>query len=356
MKKRVLERLAKLWGVGGRAWEWARRFVAAHGVALSVVPLILGLVLTGVFWDWLTITEPGIDRASESGSTTVRNLGIVMAGLIALPLAVWRAKAADQQARATEQQAETALRQAETAQEDLRNKRYQDGAEMLSSTVLAVRLAGIYALERLAKDHSEQYHIEIMKSLCAFVRHPVKEGDVPVDKTPEDVQAALIAVCTSHKRELRLEREAEFRPDLHGADLGGAILPWIDLSNARLVRVDLAGAMLPAADLSNAVLYCASLTGTDLTGANLTGAMLGSANLAGATLTRAILTNTGFDREWVDSGGECGATTGLTQDQLDSARADPNRPPMLDGLRDPRTDEPLKPPQEPHLSLRDDPR
>ena len=66
------------------------------------------------------------------------------------------------QAKANQQQAEAALRQAETAlrqaadgagHRDLRNKRYQESSEMLGSDVLAVRLAGIYALQRLAEDH-----------------------------------------------------------------------------------------------------------------------------------------------------------------------------------------------------------
>ena len=91
-----------------------------------------------VFWDWLS--------GGGSGSGTIRNIGLVAAGLIALPLAIWRAIVAE--------------RQANTAQQGLLNERYQNGAAMLGNEVLSVRLGGIYALQRLAEDHPEQYHIQ----------------------------------------------------------------------------------------------------------------------------------------------------------------------------------------------------
>ena len=58
------------------------------------------------------------------------------AGLIALPLALWRGHVAEQQANA--------------AQQSLRNERYQKGAEMLGSEVLSVRLGGIYGLQQFS--------------------------------------------------------------------------------------------------------------------------------------------------------------------------------------------------------------
>ena len=167
MKKRLLD-----FGAKGRGFvAGARGWVAAHLLGLtlgvSVAGLGAGVVVTAV--------DPGWVSGGESGSTTIRNLSIVLAGLVALPLAVWRGVVANRQARAAREQAAAAQRQAETSQEDLRNKRYQDSAGMLGSETLAVRLAGIYALQRLAEEHPEQYHIEIMKLLCAFVRHPAED-------------------------------------------------------------------------------------------------------------------------------------------------------------------------------------
>ena len=68
-------------------------------------------------------------------------------------------------------------RQAATAQLGLLNERYQKGAEMLGSSVLTVRLGGIYALGRLAREHSGDYHIQIMSLFCVFVRNPPPEAE-----------------------------------------------------------------------------------------------------------------------------------------------------------------------------------
>ena len=45
---------------------------------------------------------------------------------------------------------------------------------MLGNEVRSVRLGGIYALQRLAEEHPEQYHIQVMRLFCAFVRLPTR--------------------------------------------------------------------------------------------------------------------------------------------------------------------------------------
>ena len=123
----------------------------AGGFCSAIV--IAASALVTMFGGWLS--------GGESGSTAIRNIVLVVAGLIALPLAIWRGVVAE--------------RQPNTAQQSLRNERYQKGAEMLGSEVLSVRLGGIYALQRLAEDCPEEYHIQIMHLFCAFVRHPTKD-------------------------------------------------------------------------------------------------------------------------------------------------------------------------------------
>ena len=53
-------------------------FLAGGLIAVTVVAVAL-LVM---FWGWLS--------NGESGSTTIRNVALVLAGLVALPLAAWR--------------------------------------------------------------------------------------------------------------------------------------------------------------------------------------------------------------------------------------------------------------------------
>ena len=101
-------------------------------IAAIVAVLVIGVLLPWCFWD-----ELGNDE--ESLSATIRNLGLLIGGIIAMLLAVWRSKVAE--------------RQANTAQQRLLNERHERGAEMLGSRVLSVRLGGIYALEHLAAEH-----------------------------------------------------------------------------------------------------------------------------------------------------------------------------------------------------------
>ena len=117
-------------------------------IAGVVATLAIGVVSSWFFWEDLRGDE-------ESLSTTIRNLGLVEGGIIAIVLAVWRSIVAQRQADAALQQAETGLRQADTSEQGLLNDRYQKGAEMLGNYVLSVRLGGIYALQSLAEEHPE---------------------------------------------------------------------------------------------------------------------------------------------------------------------------------------------------------
>ena len=368
MKERLPGWTAKGRRVAGRAWRrvrawrppgwcpatalWGRagEHLLGLSLGLSVLAGLAGLAVVLGLGSWLTGTGPG----EETGSTTIRNLGIGLAAAVALPLAVWRARVADQQAKATD-------KQAETAQADLWNKRYQEGAALLGSGALAVRLAGIYALQRLAEEHPEQYHIKSMTLLCAFARNPTEDEDISrmleakekakAAATPPrawvkyklraDVQAAMEAISACHGRQGALERNAEFRLDLQRADLRGAML-----YRAKLQRADLNGTELTDARLARADLTDASLMGATLIDANLTRAILTGAPLSGAifsprtALVDANLTGTfwcavsfGDGNIYLDD-EEYDAATGLRQEQLDLACADPDDPPKLEGVLD----------------------
>ena len=144
---RVTGREKFRWVVGrvtGREWFW--------WVAGIVVVAAVGSVLTWLFWEEL-----------RDGS--VRNAALMVGGVVTVLLAVWRSVVA-------ERRAEVAHRQVATAQQGLLNERYQKAAGMLGSSVLSVRLGGVYALQRLAEEHPDQYHIQITRLLCAFARNP----------------------------------------------------------------------------------------------------------------------------------------------------------------------------------------
>ena len=208
--------------------------------------------------------------------------------------------------------------------------RYSRAIEQLGSDKLDVRIGGIYALERVARDSPKRDHPTVMEVLGAFIREHSREplsGAVvakrrhyppspqtrPVGQLRPDVQAAISVIGRRNaKADVRildlastsLQRAFLTDADLAGADLsyadladanlGGAnlahaYLTGADLARAFLGSADLAGAYLPGADLTGAYLTCADLTDANLTDANLTGADLTRAQLAGANLTGAQL-------------------------------------------------------------------
>ena len=184
--------------------------------------------------------------------------------------------------------------------------RYTKAIEQLGSDKLDVRIGGIYALERVARD-SARDHPTVMEVLTAFVREHSRDQwqfsaeDAPADDvhkltTRPDVQAGLNVI---RRRDSGHDRD---HLDLSGAILGifanlnGANLNRALLVRAKLTAANLSGSNLSGANLVRTHLFSADLTGADLTGANvydanLIGATLSSANLTGAFLARADLTD-----------------------------------------------------------------
>ena len=258
--------------------------------ALAVFVLSVAVVFSVVFWDWLS--------AGDSGSTTIRNIGLVIGGVLAILLAIWRSIVAER---------------------SLLNERYQKGAEMLGSDVLSVRLGGIYALQRLAEDNPKAYHIHIMQLFCAFVRgptgkpesyyDPATDYESPRTEPPapprEDVQAVLTAIGGRSRAGLACEVASNFGLELDGADLSGVHLRRANLSGANLRGVYFAYARLFGVDMSGVDMALANLSDTDFSGRGQDPAI------------------------------------GLTQSRLDEARADEGSAPDLEGVVDATTGKPL---------------
>ena len=220
--------------------------------------------------DWLT--------QNESGSATIRNLVLGIATLIALPLGIWRSMVAERQADATQ-------RQSQTASVSLLNERYQKGAEMLGSDVLSVRLGGIFALSSLAEEHPGQYHVQIMRLLCSFVRHPPASSPTDFEVEPifvsgepheisgavrADCQAAMKAVLGRNERLRTLELDSNFRLDFRGANLHQ--LRWHDFEIVNLAEADLSYANLESVDFAAWELIhdaCIDFSGVSVMGTNL---------------------------------------------------------------------------------------
>lgn len=195
--------------------------------------------------------------------------------------------------------------------------RYTRAVEQLGNAEqLAVRLGGIYALERIHHDSErDQESIEYLLGTYAATnaerrRGPAEEDPTIPDLPPRgDVEAALQTLGRLRTPNVQLNELSLVSIDLTRAQLPdcglraailtnaklddsiltGANLDDADLTGARLLRANLTGAVLDSANLSGAYLAYANLTDAYLTGANLTGANLAYANLTGAKLPFADL-------------------------------------------------------------------
>ena len=318
--------LPKIWPKSGSA-----RFTVG-----AVVLLVLLIGLAAMLW--LAWSDQSTEVV-KSRSDVLRNFGLLIGGVIALLFAVWRARVAERQANASQgqveaaqEQVEAAQRQAETAQLGLLNGRFQSGVEMLGSQLLTVRLGGIYALARLAGEYSEEYHVQCMELLCAFVRHPTPDDTIMTSVAEEwglanplvreDVQAAISAI-------------GERDPELSG--LQGEYKLRVNLRGAHLVQANLRKHLLVGANLKHTSMQNAYLSGANLIGADLQGANLDGANLSGAVFGRGRRL---FGHPPQDPMEE--SHTRLTQAQLDQAFAQHETPPLLlDGISDFETGQPL---------------
>ncbi|WP_457652629.1 pentapeptide repeat-containing protein [Rhodocaloribacter sp.] len=166
-------------------------------------------------------------------------------------------------------------------------ERFTRAIEQLGSDRMAIRLGGIYALERIAKDSPKDYWT-VMEVLSAFVREHARiednaEAEQSGKTVPTDIQAVLTVIG-------RRKGEDKGNIDLHGTDLSGAIL-----EGAHLEGVDLQGAHLKGAYLEGAHLEDANLVGgVRLDGAHLDGAHLEDARLEMAHLPGAFLQKANF--------------------------------------------------------------
>jgi len=185
--------------------------------------------------------------------------------------------------------------------------RYMKSVEQLGSRMVDVRIGGIYALERIARD-SRRDHPAVIEVLVAFTREhshdqgtPINENNDPSKRaTRPDVQSALTVIG---------RRNSRYDPggmalfcDLHGANLADANLALGNFAVATLYNADLTRARFTDANLSGAALNNSILTGAYAVGANFAGAILIGAtviaayfsgvNMSSALLTDADLTGT----------------------------------------------------------------
>ncbi len=192
----------------------------------------------------------------------------------------------------------------------------------------------------------------VIDILCAFVRHPPHEPAEPKDKADEEDDAARITEIRPDAQtilKLIAGEDANYRhhlPDDYHLDLTYAHLVSADLIRADLTGANLRGAVLTHADLTEAILRGVDITfahfaDADLAGADFRGAIFArtysrGGGLAATDHLRDAMANVIFADADL-TGTDITDAKNLTQVQVDSARCDPDDPPMLPpGLTPPK--------------------
>ena len=302
----------------------------------------------------------------------------IAASLIAAFSALYHARIASEQVAVLQQQ--TLISQ------------YTANAQMLGNAEIAVRIGAIQSLGLLASELPERFHIQVMQLLSAFIRQPPPTTPRK-NELRADVQAALDVIIYRNEASLRIEEthrrkridrnNVQSHPqevpiiNLRGSDLQWAELKRANLSHVVLNRANLSyahghnatfsnasllfvsarktglpltnfdGAKMIGADFSESQLQKSSfiaaampwtllnsnlqesdLTQSNIAGTDLTGTSLKDADISGATIQAGSVERHVFDptmrRDVIMP--RCPV---LTQSQLDTAIADPSRPPVL---------------------------
>jgi len=286
--------MMKRWAAWPRSTRWL-----TGGIAAAVLVLVVAWVLFVPAADWLaghdvgSAKGPPLQAARDAARGRLVTFG---AGLFAAGALIFTALNFDLLRRNSERADKWQRNTHDLTKQGQVTDRYTKAIEQLGSDNLGVRVGGIYALERIARDSAID-HPTVMEMLTAFIRensHEQRPQPDPGSKERfrrRDIQAAVSVVG-------RREVKHDIRPiHLARAHLMGANLRGADLARANLIRVYLDRAHLRGANLTDANLTGAKLIRADLTGANLISANLTRAELTGADLTGADLTGARWPRD-----------------------------------------------------------
>ena len=185
------------------------------------------------------------------GAEKFRDIALAMAAILGFPLLFQRTRAASQQA-----ETDSRRRMAEA---------YSQAAALFGKTALSLRLAGLYALWKIAEEDTENHHIQIMRILCAFVRNPMPlenwepiEADLSTTIRP-DLEAVMNLLGNRNENQRARESAVNYKMDFKGANLQNFYLRVGDWRFASFVGADLRGVEFDISDMRGAQFTSANL-------------------------------------------------------------------------------------------------
>jgi len=222
-----------------------------------------------------------------------------IAVLIGVCVAIWRAASADKIAKTAIDQVRIANKSSKITEDGKITDRFSKAIELLGSDKIEIRLGGIYALDRIAKE-SKKDHLPIIKIFASYIREKSKidEKDIIPKRKVFFVGESKNGYDNKLVEEDIYTISSVLRPksNVTGIDLSNSYLRGVDFSGTNLIGVNLNKANLKGANLVGAYLTNSNLKKVNLEGADLEGADLEGSDLEGANLKEANLEETFFER------------------------------------------------------------
>lgn len=271
-----------------------------------------GLVLyilfgVGLWWilDWYINPQNSTQKKD-----LIQALGLIMAG-VAGAIGIyftWRGQRITRESLESTQ--ENTQEQLRLTREGQITERFTRAIDQLGNDSLEIRLGGIYALERIARDSPERDYSTVIEVLTAYVREnapwppkPPKAPEGPPESSGSDSDEAGIP-------DKGVDQAAEQAPQTPPTDIQAILDVLKRLEEERLeeerIRREEERTPKNEESVAEKLRVHLDLRGTDLRGANLV-----EAHLEGAVLWRAHL-----------EGANLQGATVLTQGQIDRAYGD----------------------------------
>ncbi len=253
---------------GKRVSRWWESGVLPRLLWALALIVLLSTLVAAIWWLPSVLT-----RHPSAGVTATARLGAENAARAALVAAVALVGAAALTTRYT-------WRAAKLTEEGQITDRYTKAIEQLGDDKIDVRIGGIYALERIARD-SARDQPTVIEVLTTFVREHSREHAPPSARD----QPTVIEVLTTFVREHSREHAPPSGPNPAPLSTPGDVQAAVTVVARRISRrgreniIDHTRADLSRARLRDENLMGWSFIEAALTGADLTGAELSYANL-----------------------------------------------------------------------------
>jgi uncharacterized protein YjbI with pentapeptide repeats len=329
-------------------------------------------------WNWVDLQKKpleGTKRQFDASLDFVKTIATIAGGVVLYLNFRVANRSAELAQKKLEQETEKAKVDARLAEARLTMERFSKAVDMMGSDKsIHLRLGGIYALESIALDSSndkiDENYRQVLEVLTAFVREnaklkPEKEAMLPsqlivevgeqhdeIPPLPTDIQAALTVLGRRKHKDtdweqywLNLSKTNLQQAYLSHTNLQQADFSMANLQQAHLDVANLQEAVFQEANLQQAGFYAANLQGTilqkadlrwtDFQEANLQWAYLRGVNLQGADLRLANLQGATLQETYLDPADlhdsillctDLRNTKNLTQRQLEG-----EEPPLAEG-------------------------